>query len=396
MQSQRPRVELLKAALSTADVVSVNAMDQQLDLVAELKAEFSAFVARGGVLIAGGCWAERLSEFYLLPSEQAAVDEIPEQADQEHASAAATAEDFVWNTGDGMRLLPNCLLRCVGHEQQTSTNEFLRVLSQRARTVGIVLEPSTMLVLSGRKMYCFGQGKATFCLPAAEHLEAKVESIVQRNSKQRSPWESLVDLTQWRRDAIDRTLSPFPPLMPRTPHVKRGTLLIVGGGGMPPGLMDRFVELAGGPDEAKLVYVPCSEADTVGDQQRTVQTWQKMGVKHATFIHTKDRRRADRDETFLEPLKDATGIWFGGGRQWNFADSYYGTTAHQLMKEVLLRGGVIGGSSAGARFRHATSLERLRLATNGSWPPATNGVDWASSAALPSISTSRNGDASKT
>ena len=54
---------------------------------------------------------------------------------------------------------------------------------------------------------------------------------------------------------------------------------------------------------------------------------------------------------FWNPLNDATGIWFGGGRQWNFSDSYYGTKAHKLMKDVLARGGVIGGSSAGASIQ---------------------------------------------
>ena len=76
-----------------------------------------------------------------------------------------------------------------------------------------------------------------------------------------------------------------------------------------------------------------------------------MGVKHATFIHTKDRNKSNTDEEFLAPLKDATMLWFGGGRQWNFADSYYGTKAHKLMKDVLHRGGVIGGSSAGASIQ---------------------------------------------
>ena len=121
---------------------------------------------------------------------------------------------------------------------------------------------------------------------------------------------------------------------------------------MPRGLMSRLVELAGG-EEAKLVYVPCSEADEISGRQRTVETWKRMGVKSATFIHTKDRNKANSDSQFLAPLKDATGIWFGGGRQWNFADSYYGTEAHRLMKDVLKRGGVIGGSSAGASIQAA-------------------------------------------
>jgi hypothetical protein len=72
----------------------------------------------------------------------------------------------------------------------------------------------------------------------------------------------------------------------------------------------------------------------------------------------------------LEPLRNATGIWFGGGRQWNLADSYYGTTAHKLMKDVVKRGGVIGGSSAGASIQarylaRATPIQNFRIMAPG-------------------------------
>ncbi|MEM9704296.1 MAG: cyanophycinase, partial [Planctomycetota bacterium] len=82
------------------------------------------------------------------------------------------------------------------------------------------------------------------------------------------------------------------------------------------------------------------------------------------------RRKADQDEEFLAPLRDATGLFFGGGRQWNFSDSYYGTTAHQLMKDVLNRGGVIAGSSAGASIQgrflaRATPIGNTRLLAPG-------------------------------
>jgi cyanophycinase len=54
---------------------------------------------------------------------------------------------------------------------------------------------------------------------------------------------------------------------------------------------------------------------------------------------------------FLDALKEATGIWFGGGRQWRFVDAYEGTKALPLMFDVLRKGGVIGGSSAGATIQ---------------------------------------------
>ena len=44
-------------------------------------------------------------------------------------------------------------------------------------------------------------------------------------------------------------------------------------------------------------------------------------------------------------------MWFGGGRQWRIADAYLGTLAQAAFERVLQRGGVIGGSSAGAAFQ---------------------------------------------
>ena len=128
--------------------------------------------------------------------------------------------------------------------------------------------------------------------------------------------------------------------------------------------------MAGGVEKAKLVYIPCSEQDDVGNQHGMVQAWKRAGVKEATFIHTKDRNQANSDDKFLTPLKDATGIYFGGGRQWNFSDSYYGTEAHRLMKKVLDRGGVIAGSSAGASIQgrylaRATPIGNSRIMAFG-------------------------------
>src|ERR1700677_476868 len=44
-------------------------------------------------------------------------------------------------------------------------------------------------------------------------------------------------------------------------------------------------------------------------------------------------------------------ISFDGGRQWRFVDCYENTKALQLMFDVLKRGGVIAGSSAGATIQ---------------------------------------------
>ena len=230
-------------------------------------------------------------------------------------------------------------------------DRILSILNDQPRSVGIGLDKNTALILSGRKFRVAGQGSATFILKGNDREPPRIQKIITSGRRVRGAEAVLLDLTQWRRDAIDRTLPEFPAKDPRKPFIENGTLMIVGGGGTPRGLMEQMIELAGGVEKAKLVYVPCSEQENVGKHQNMVSRWKRAGVKHATFIHTKNRTQANSDERFLEPLKNATGIYFGGGRQWNFSDSYYGTKAHKLMKDVLNRGGVIAGSSAGASIQ---------------------------------------------
>jgi len=53
----------------------------------------------------------------------------------------------------------------------------------------------------------------------------------------------------------------------------------------------------------------------------------------------------------VKPLLEANAVWFDGGRQWNIVDSYAGTKTEKAFRQVLERGGVIAGSSAGATIQ---------------------------------------------
>lgn len=155
--------------------------------------------------------------------------------------------------------------------------------------------------------------------------------------------------------------------------------------------MQRFIDLAGGAASAKLVYIPCEEREHAPLRSSIIDEWQGLGVAHTALLHTKDRQQANSDESFLAPLVDATGISLRDGTNRNFADSYYGTRAHGLMKQVLLRGGVIGGSSAGgSQFKPSILPGQLRLKTSALWPPAMNAVGWDSSMAWLSINILHN------
>jgi cyanophycinase len=156
----------------------------------------------------------------------------------------------------------------------------------------------------------------------------------------------------WSRSAVANLLEQFPAEEPPVPEVEKGTLMIVGGGGVSEEMWKRFIELAGGPD-APIVAIPTAGGLGEVENPRSggARSLEKYGATNVTVLHTTIRDKSNYDEDFLEPLKEAKGVWFDGGRQWNLVDSYQNTTAHDLMMDVLVRGGVVGGSSAGASIQ---------------------------------------------
>ena len=137
----------------------------------------------------------------------------------------------------------------------------------------------------------------------------------------------------------------------------KGTLLIVGGGSLAgTGIQEKFVELAGGPDR-KFVIVPTAGGNRNREggvvqytEEEVVRPWVRLGLKHVRMLHTHDPKVADT-EAFVKDLREADAVWFNGGRQWNIVDSYAGTLTYRELHKVLERGGVIGGSSAGATIQ---------------------------------------------
>jgi cyanophycinase len=128
----------------------------------------------------------------------------------------------------------------------------------------------------------------------------------------------------------------------------KGSLVVVGGGRLVPEIVNRFIELAGGKESA-FVYIPTADgAEQTIPSEKTFLA--REGCKDVTILHTYDRKVADTED-FTAPLRRARAVWFSGGRQWRLADSYLNTRTHKELWAVLERGGVIGGSSAGATIQ---------------------------------------------
>jgi cyanophycinase len=128
----------------------------------------------------------------------------------------------------------------------------------------------------------------------------------------------------------------------------QGALVLVGGGANRAAFMDRFMQIAGGPN-AKIVIIPTALDDQTltPDRMDRLAHPNGMGGVTATVLHTRDPKVAD-SAAFVKPLLDATGVWILGGDESLLADAYAGTQTETAIKAILARGGVVGGTSAGA------------------------------------------------
>lgn len=129
-----------------------------------------------------------------------------------------------------------------------------------------------------------------------------------------------------------------------------GSLVIIGGGSLSDTIYQRIIDQAGGND-APLVVVPTADGAESYDQDAAgAANFRRLGSTNVTVLHTYDPQVANT-EAFIQPLLQAKGVFFGGGRQWRLVDAYAGTLAEQAFQGVLDRGGVISGSSAGASIQ---------------------------------------------
>ena len=125
----------------------------------------------------------------------------------------------------------------------------------------------------------------------------------------------------------------------------RGPLFIVGGGERPPELMQRFVDLAGGPDSARIVVIPMASSSPAETGREHAAQLRDLGAEARPLVL--DRQRADGADA-ARAVRRASGIWFPGGSQSRLADTLRSTAVLAAIRERNREGAAVGGTSAGA------------------------------------------------
>lgn len=159
-----------------------------------------------------------------------------------------------------------------------------------------------------------------------------------------------LDLLSWVRSANERGRPAYPPKEIELPIVENGTLFLHGGSRLHEDVLEEFVRLAGGKD-VQFVCIPSAQRfdrfDSPGSYSEG--SLRDMGCENVTVVHTDDPFVANESKEIAELIGSAQGVWIDGGRTYRFMDCYEDTQVPQLLADVLKRGGVVGGSSAGCQ-----------------------------------------------
>lgn len=145
-----------------------------------------------------------------------------------------------------------------------------------------------------------------------------------------------------------------------------GRLLIMGGAAGP-GLLIRFVELAGA-GTARIVVIATASESPERAEEAYVEKFSGLGAGSVRPLRLSSRAEANAPD--VEPvLRASTGVFFTGGDQERITRVLGGTAADLLLQTLVASGAVVlAGTSAGAAMMSATMI------TGGDEPGVTAGA----------------------
>ena len=124
---------------------------------------------------------------------------------------------------------------------------------------------------------------------------------------------------------------------------QKGKLVIVGGV-QTKAIQKKFVELAGGKN-AKIIIIPNAGSEPKRSSESQQRDYHDLGAQADYLLFTKET--ADNEEN-LKKMEWANAVFFLGGDQSYLTRDMLGTKLLEKVFDIYNKGGVIGGSSAGA------------------------------------------------
>jgi cyanophycinase len=141
------------------------------------------------------------------------------------------------------------------------------------------------------------------------------------------------------------------------PHL--GTLVLIGGATTARGAaLGAFVNLASAADKGPVVALTTASSNPQASARRWRRDLRTAGFEHVRIPIVAAREQAS-DPRIVKMIEESSGIFLGGGNQIQLISVLSGTPVAEAIWSHYARGGVVGGTSAGA-----AALTELTLAGN--------------------------------
>lgn len=147
---------------------------------------------------------------------------------------------------------------------------------------------------------------------------------------------------------------------PRTPAEEgRGTLVLIGGGASPEGeALAAFLDAChacGARDGAGIVVLTTASENPARSARLWAEDFRVAGARRVEAPVVASREHA-MDRQLAERVRDARAVFLGGGDQVKLVSCLSGTPLGHAIRDIWMRGGVVGGTSAGAAALTATTM----------------------------------------
>ncbi len=128
------------------------------------------------------------------------------------------------------------------------------------------------------------------------------------------------------------------------PENTQGALMLAGGGGMVDDAFRWFHRMAGGGD---IVVLKATDRDDTLNDAYGDYLYKTIGGCDSVEVIVCRDRKASNDAKILQAIRNAEGIFLGGGKQFLYVDYWKGTPIGEALDEHVRAGRTLGGSSAG-------------------------------------------------
>ena len=153
-----------------------------------------------------------------------------------------------------------------------------------------------------------------------------------------------------------RRASPEPGVRRQPTDHARGALVLIGGACTPEGdALGSFIRLSDAGHGALVVGLTTASSNPARAAAAWRRDFHSVGVHNADFPVVQSRDTAN-DESIAERVRDAAGIFLGGGDQVHLIATLSGTLVGEAIRDAFLRGAVVCGTSAGAAALTETTL----------------------------------------